>query len=144
MGLLNVQEATNRRVSTYCTGGRYFCFSTWRGRVKTSFRCDTPGDSDPPLLQWRRAESAYMKTLPDPRRYVPFSSNSLAALAQQALAQGSAMQHGRAAEDLHDAIEQALRVGDDPVIEKALAESTSHAVYRMLAAALDAALKSPG
>jgi hypothetical protein len=84
-----------------------------------------------------------MKTLPDPRRYVPFSSNSLAALAQQALAQGSAMQHGRGDENLYDAIEQALRVGDDALIEQALAQSTSHAVYRMLAAALDAALKAP-
>ena len=43
MGLLNVQEATNRRVSTYCTGGRLFRSSTWPGRVKTSFRCDTAG-----------------------------------------------------------------------------------------------------
>jgi hypothetical protein len=85
-----------------------------------------------------------MKTLPDPRRYVPFSSNSLVALAQQALGQGSAMQHGKPAEKLSVAIWQALRVGDDLFIEQALAESTSHAVFRMLAAALAAALKAPG
>ncbi len=85
-----------------------------------------------------------MKTLPDPRRYAQFSSNSLVALAQQAVGQGSAMQHGKSAENLSDAIEQALRSGDDPWIEQALAQSTSHAVFRRLAAALDAALKAPG
>jgi hypothetical protein len=85
-----------------------------------------------------------MKTLPDPRRYAPFSSNSLVALAQRALQQGSAMQHGNAAEHLSHAIGQALLRGDDPLIEQALAQSTSHAMSRMLAAALDAALKAPG
>ncbi len=85
-----------------------------------------------------------MKTLPDPRRYVPFSSNSLVALAQQALRNSSAMQHGKAAANLSDVIEQALQSGDDALIEQALAQSTSHAVFRMLAAALDAALKAPG
>ena len=54
------------------------------------------------------------------------------------------MQHGKAAENLSVAIEQALREGDDALIEQALAESTSHAVFRMLGAALDAALKAPG
>jgi hypothetical protein len=85
-----------------------------------------------------------MKTLPDPRRYVQFSSNSLVALAQQALRQDFAMQHGKPAEKLSVAIGQALRAGDDLLIEQALAESTSQAVFRMLAAALDAALKAPG
>lgn len=91
-----------------CTGDRLFQASTWPGRVNTSFRCDTAGRFDPPLLLWRPAEFARMKTLPDPRRYVPFSSNSLVALAQQAVGQGSAMQHGKAAENLSDA-EPALR-----------------------------------
>jgi hypothetical protein len=85
-----------------------------------------------------------MKTLPDPRRYAAFSSNSLVALAQQGVGQGSAMQHGKAAENLVEAIEQALRRGDDALVEQALAQSTSHAVFRMLAAALDTALKAPG
>ena len=85
-----------------------------------------------------------MKTLPDPRRYVPFSSNSLVALAQQALRPGPAMQHGKAAEKLSGAIEQALRAGDDPLIEQALAQSGSFPVYRMLAAGLHGALKAPG
>jgi hypothetical protein len=85
-----------------------------------------------------------MRTLPDPRCYVQFSSNSLVALAQQALRQGSAMQHGKPAEKLSVAIEQALRAGDDPLIEQALEQSSSPAVFRMLAAALDTALKAPG
>jgi hypothetical protein len=144
MGLLNVQKATSRGVSTYCAGSRQSLSSTWPGRVKTSFRCDTAGRFHPPLLQWQPLGCADMKTLPDPRRYVPFSSNSLVALAQQALRPGSAMQHGKPAEKLTVAIEQALRAGDDLLIEQALAESTSHAVFRMLAAALDAALKAPG
>jgi hypothetical protein len=85
-----------------------------------------------------------MKNLPDPRHYVPFSSNSLVALARQALGQGSAMQHEKAAENLSVAMEQALRSGDDALIEQALAQSPSHEVYRMLGAALVAALKAPG
>jgi hypothetical protein len=85
-----------------------------------------------------------MKTLPDPRRYAPFSSNSLVTLAQQAVEQGSAMQHGKPAEKLSAAIAQALRAADDTLIEQALAESTSHAVFRMLAGALDSALKASG
>ena len=85
-----------------------------------------------------------MKTLPDPRRYVPFSSNLLVSLAQKALRQSSAMQHGKATENLRDAIAKALRSGDDPLIEQAIAESTSHAVFRMLTVTLDAALKTPG
>ena len=85
-----------------------------------------------------------MKILSDPRRYVPFSSNPLVALAQQALRQGSAMQHEKAIENLTEAIEQALQHGDDVLIEQALAESTSHAVFRLLSAALDTALKAPG
>ncbi|HKB84320.1 MAG TPA: hypothetical protein VKD04_14100 [Burkholderiales bacterium] len=85
-----------------------------------------------------------MKTLPDPRRYPLFSSNLLVKLAQQALGQGSALQHEKPAGNLRDAFEQALRSGDDALIRQALAESTSHAVFRMLAAALDSALKAPG
>src|SRR5258706_9177355 len=85
-----------------------------------------------------------MKILPDPRRYAPFSSNSLVAIAQEALQRGSAMQHGKPAEELAAAMGQALRAGDDSLIEQALAESTSHAVFRMLAGALDAALKESG
>jgi hypothetical protein len=85
-----------------------------------------------------------MKILPDPRRYAPFSSNSLVAIAQEALERGSAMQHGKPAEELAAAMGQALRAGDDSLIEQALAESTSHAVFRMLAGALDAALKESG
>lgn len=85
-----------------------------------------------------------MKNLPDPRRYAPFSSNSLVALARQALGQGSATQHRKSAENLSVAIEQALRSGDDALIEQAFAQSPSHAVYRMLGAALDAALNAPG
>ena len=54
------------------------------------------------------------------------------------------MQHRKAAEDLSAAMEQALRSADDALIEQALAQSTSHAVFRMLATALDAALKAPG
>jgi hypothetical protein len=96
------------------------------------------------LLQWRLAESFSMKTLPDSRNYPSFSSNSLVALAQQALRHGSATQHKRAAEDLSDAIGRALGAGDDGLIAQALAQSTSHAVYRMLAAALATALKAPG
>ncbi len=85
-----------------------------------------------------------MKTLPDPRRYAPFSSNLLVNLAQQALGQGCAMQHGKPVENLSAAIAQALGAGDDTLIEQALAESTSHAVFRMLADALDTALKASG
>ena len=85
-----------------------------------------------------------MKTLPDPRRYVPFSANPLVALAQQVLRPDSAMQHGKAAQHLSDVIEQALQSGDDALIEQALAQSTSQAVFRLLAAALDAALRAPG
>jgi hypothetical protein len=85
-----------------------------------------------------------MKTLPDPRRYLPFSANLLVTLAQQAVAQGSAMQHGKAAEALSVAIEQALRAGDDLLIGQALAQSTSHAVFRKLSGALDTALRASG
>ncbi len=83
-----------------------------------------------------------MKTLPDPRRYAPLSSNLLVTLAEKALAQGSAMQHGKPTVELSVAIEQALWAGDDPLIEQALAQSTSCAVFRMLSGALDAALKA--
>ena len=85
-----------------------------------------------------------MKILPDPRRYAPFSSNLLVTLAQQPLAQGSAMQHGKSADALSVAIEQVLRAGDDPLVEQALAQSTSHAVFRMLSGALDTALRASG
>jgi hypothetical protein len=85
-----------------------------------------------------------MKTLPDPRSYAPLSSNLLVTLAEKALGQGSAMQHGKPAAELSGAIEQALRAGDDPLIEQALAQSTSCAVFRMLSGALDAALKASG
>ena len=81
-----------------------------------------------------------MKTLPDPRRYESFSSNLLVNLAEEALGRGCAMQHGK----LSVALEQALQAGDDPLIEQALAQSTSHPVFRMLSAALVAALKSSG
>ena len=54
------------------------------------------------------------------------------------------MQHGKSADKLSAAIEQALRAGDDPLIEQALAQSPSHAVFRMLSGALDTALKASG
>ena len=54
------------------------------------------------------------------------------------------MQHEKAAENLITAIGRALEAGDDPLIEQALAQSTSPAVFRLLAAALDTALKAPG
>lgn len=85
-----------------------------------------------------------MKILADPRRYAPLSSNLLVTLARQALEQGSAMQHGNPAQMLELGVERALREGDDPLIEQALAESTSHAVFRVLAGALDSALKASG
>jgi len=85
-----------------------------------------------------------MKTLPDPRQYTPFSSNSLVKLAQQAVESGSAMQHEKPADRLAAAIEQALRADDDPLIEQALAQSTSHAVFRILTGALDTALRASG
>ncbi len=84
-----------------------------------------------------------MKTLPDPRRYVPFSANLLVTLAKKALDQGSAMQHGKSAGNLTDAIEQALRRNDDALIEQALAQSGSQAVHRLLSASLDAAMMAP-
>ena len=85
-----------------------------------------------------------MKILPDPRRYPPLSLNLLAALADQAAKDGSAMQHEKSAGGLSGAIEQALRRGDDALIEQAFAQSTSQAAFRMLAGVLDAMLKSPG
>jgi hypothetical protein len=86
-----------------------------------------------------------MKTLPDPRRYVPFSMNLLITLArQQALAQASAMQHGNVAGVLSDSLVRALRAGDDQVIEQALAEAPSDSVFRSLSGALDNALQSGG
>ncbi len=54
------------------------------------------------------------------------------------------MQHEKAAAPLVTAIGQALEAGDDPLIEQALAQATSHAGFRLLAAALDTALKTPG
>jgi len=54
------------------------------------------------------------------------------------------MQHGKLAELLSAAMEHALRDSDDALIEQALAESTSDAVWRALAAALDRALQAPG
>ena len=85
-----------------------------------------------------------MKTLPDPRRYLPFSANLLVTLAQLAVGHGSAMQHEKAAEALSVAIEEALRAGDDPLIGQALAQSTSHAVFRMLSGGLENALRASG
>jgi hypothetical protein len=85
-----------------------------------------------------------MKTLPDPRRYAPFSANLLVALAQQATGSPSAMQHGKPREMLSAAMEQALRTGDDALIEQAFAQATSQPAYRALAGALEDAFKAPG
>jgi hypothetical protein len=84
-----------------------------------------------------------MNPLPDPRRFAPIPSNLLVALAQQAIGPGTAMQHGKDTACLHDALEQALRNGDDLLIEEALVQSTSPAVFRVLTATLDAALRTP-
>ena len=46
------------------------------------------------------------------------------------------MQHGKTADNLIEAIGQALQAADDPLIEQALAQATSHAGFRLLAAAL--------
>ena len=81
-----------------------------------------------------------MKILPDPRVYVPFSTNSLVALARQATSAGSAMQHRNSAEHLAQAIERALREGDDALIDAAFAESGSSAEFRTLSQGLETAL----
>ena len=142
MGLLNVQETARGDVSTYCTGDR-LVIALDRAESRQGFVATRQGMSIRRCYNGGPPHTP-MKTLPDPRRYVLFASNSLVALAQQVLRQGSAMQHGNAAENLSVAIEQALRAGDDPLIEQALAQSTSHAVFRIMAAALDNALKAPG
>jgi hypothetical protein len=113
-------------------------------RVKASFRCDTAE------MRIRRCyndvppESAFMKSLPDPRRYQPFSSNPLVLLAGQAVAEGSALQHGKARAQLPDAVASALRDGDDALIEQALGQATSRPVLRMLIDTLDAVLQGSG
>ena len=81
-----------------------------------------------------------MKILPDPRVYVPFSTNSLVALARQAASADSAMQHRNSAEHLAQAIERALREGDDVLIDAAFAESGSAAEFRTLSQGLETAL----
>jgi hypothetical protein len=113
-------------------------------RVKASFRCGTAGQFDRPLLQWPPVESIHMKTLSDPRRYVRISSNRLVNLAQRIAEQGSAMQQRNPVDELAIAIERALQAGDDPLIEQALAQSTSQAVFQQLSNALETALKAPG
>lgn len=85
-----------------------------------------------------------MKILPDPRVYVPFSTNSLVELARQAATAGSAMQHRNSAEQLTAAIERALRAEDDALIDAALAESGSPAEFRSLSQALETALSAAG
>ena len=86
------------------------------------------------------ADHASMNILPDPRLYAPLSSNVPVNLAREASEQGSATHH----EMLTAAMEQALRAGDDLLIEQALIESPSFAVYRTLTDALNVALKAPG
>lgn len=54
------------------------------------------------------------------------------------------MQHGKPREVLSAAMEQALRTGDDALIEQAFAQATSQPAYRALAGALEDALKAPG
>lgn len=54
------------------------------------------------------------------------------------------MQHGKVADKLLEAIGQALQAGDDPLVEQAFAQAATLAEFRLLAAALDTALKAPG
>ena len=54
------------------------------------------------------------------------------------------MQHRKATEALSAAVAQALRDGDDALIERALAGATSDSVWRTLSAALDDNLKAAG
>ena len=84
-----------------------------------------------------------MKTLPDPRRYAQFSSNSLVLLAREAAGHGSAMQHENPFRALALAIGRALGEGNDRLVEQAFDEAPDRAAIRVLAAALDAALKPP-
>jgi len=81
-----------------------------------------------------------MKILPDPRVYVPFSTNSLVALARQTASAGSAMQHRNSVEHLARAIERALREGDDALIDAAFAQSGSPTEFRTLREGLETAL----
>jgi len=85
-----------------------------------------------------------MKTLPDPRRYVPSSLNPLVALAQSLAGLDSALQHGKSAQHLYAALDRLLQTGDDALIEQALDQAPSYAVFRILSEALDNALKAPG
>ncbi len=67
----------------------------------------------------------------------------MVALAQRALDPACAMQHGNSFANLCAEIERALCAGDDALIERALAESTSQPVYRLLAEAVDCAVNAP-
>jgi hypothetical protein len=82
-----------------------------------------------------------MKILPDPRRYVSTSANSLLAIA---LERGSASQHVASEKYLVAAMTKALQAGDDALIEQALAQAPSFAVRRALSRALDEALRTTG
>lgn len=77
--------------------------------------------------------SIHVKTLPDPRRYALSSTNPLVRLAQQSAASA----------ELAAALHQALATGNDVVIEQALAEASSYAIFRVLSKALEHALKAP-
>jgi hypothetical protein len=73
-----------------------------------------------------------MRTLPDPRHYVPSSLNPLVRLAQQRVQSA----------ELAAALRHALDAGDDMLIDQALAASSSYPVFRVLSSALDDALKA--
>jgi len=72
-----------------------------------------------------------METLPDPRPYLARSSNPLVKLARTRAP----------AQELAAALHDALGLGDDGIIEQALAEAGSYSVFRALSDALNDALK---
>lgn len=83
-----------------------------------------------------------MKTLSDPRSYVPLSANPLVMLAEQASKQGSALQQSEAGGTLLHRVREALAMGHDTAIEQALGEATSTSVHATLALALERALEA--
>lgn len=86
-----------------------------------------------------------MKSLPDPRRYVAFSTNPLALLAADAAQQESALQQHQAGRRLLRLVGDQLAAGDDAGIAAALAEAGSRAAYDALQRALETALQpQPG
>src|SRR5712664_2668553 len=140
--VLNVQEGSRRRVSTYYTFGCLFLSSRKLGGVKDGRRCATARLPARRLLQWPPAKFLLMKTLPDPRAYTPFSSNPLVTAAEDAAKVDSALQQEDAGKRLLRRLLEALETGNDARIEQALAEATSRPVRELLTHALGSALEA--